>query len=190
MSKQMQDHDTGERKSLALIFLVSFTLLSLVSIWLIYQQFAQVFTRGGQCTVLAVQTRNDTIDLDNPSGGAQQFSITFTVSLLTPDGQHMRVPGYYTSTNYLASDQATINAIRRAYPVGKTAACGYTYLDPSGIKAIFEPAIPLEGFLFPGFFLLVSLIIIVICIRSMHQGSTRQPLLPEEHTEAQTPTIV
>lgn len=172
MSKQIQDHDTGERKSLALIFLVSFALLSLVSLWLIYQQFAQVFTRSGECTVLAVQTRNDTIDLDNPSGGAQQFSITFTVSLLTPDGQRMRVPGYYTSANYLASDQATINAIRHAYPVGKTVACGYTYLDPSGIKAIFQPAVPLEGFLFPGFFLLVSLIIVVICILSMRRGSS------------------
>lgn len=185
MSKQMQDHDTGERKSLALIFLVSFTILSLVSLWLIYQQFAQVFTRGGQCTVLAVQTRNDTIDLDNPSGGAQQFSITFTISLLTPDGQRMRVPGYYTSTNYLASDQATINAIRRTYSVGKTAACGYTYLDPSGIKAIFQPSIPLEGFFFPGFFLLVSLVIVVICIRSMRRGPTRQPPLAGDHTEAQ-----
>jgi len=178
MAKQMQNHDTGERKSLALIFLVSFIILGFLSIWLIYQQFAQVFTRSGQCTVLAVQTRNDTIDLDNPSGGAQQFSITFTVSLLTPDGQHLRVPGYYTSTNYLASDQATINAIRRTYPVGKTAVCGYTYLDPSGIKAIFEPSIPLEGFFFPGFFLLVSLVIVVICIRSMRQGAVRQPSLP------------
>ena|SRR5579883_165939 len=171
MSKQIQDHDTGERKSLALIFLVSFALLSLLSLWLIYQQFAQVFTRSGECTVLAVQTRNDAIDLDNPSGGAQQFSITFTVSLLTPDGQRLRVPGYYTSANYLASDQATINAIRHAYPVGRTATCGYTYLDPSGIKAIFQPAVPLEGFLFPGFFLLVSLIIVVICIRSLRRRS-------------------
>ena len=63
MIKQIQDHDTGERTSLALIFLVSFTILSLVSLWLIYQQFAQVFTRNGQCRVLAVQTRDDTIDL-------------------------------------------------------------------------------------------------------------------------------
>ena len=187
MAKQIQDHDTGERKSLALIFLVSFIILSLVAIWLIYQQFAQVFTRNGQCVVLAVQTRNDTIDLDNPSGGAQQFSITFTVSLLTPDGQHLRVPGYYTSTNYLASDQATINTIRHTYPVGKTATCGYTYLDPSGIKAIFAPSIPLEGFFFPGFFLLVSLVIVVICIRSMRRESTRQPGLPEEHTEVKLP---
>lgn len=180
MSKQIQDHDVGERKSLALIFLVSFILLSLVSLWLIYQQFAQIFTRSGQCTVLAVQTRTDTIDMANPAGGAQQFSITFTISLLTPDGQRMRVPGYYTSANYLASDQGAINTIRHTYPVGKTVACGYTYLDPSGVKAIFQPAIPLEGFFFPGFFLLVSLVIVVICTRSMRRGPARLPPSEED----------
>lgn len=171
MARQIQDHDTGERTSLALIFLVSFTVLSLVSLWLIYQQFAQVFTRGGRCTVLAVQTRRDTVDLDNPAGGAQQYAITFTVLLQTPDGQRLRVPGYYTSTNYLASDQATINSIGRKYPEGSTATCGYTYLDPSGIKAIFEPSLPLEGFFFPGFFLLASLIIVGLCIRAMCPGA-------------------
>ncbi|HEY1352975.1 MAG TPA: hypothetical protein VGF67_25450 [Ktedonobacteraceae bacterium] len=170
----MQDHDSSERMSLALIFLISFTALSLVALWLIYQQFAQVFTRGGQCRVLAVQTRSDTIDLDNPAGGAQQYAITFTISLLTPAGERLRVPGYYTSANYLASDQATLNAIERRYPVGKAASCGYTYLDPSGIKAIFEPSLPLEGFFFPGFFLLVSLIIVILCLRAMRRGASAQ----------------
>jgi hypothetical protein len=171
MAKQIQDHDSGERTSLALIFLVSFAALSLLSLWLIFQQFAQVFTRSGQCTVLAVQMRSDTIDLDNPAGGAQQYTITFTVSLLTPDGQRLHVPGYYTSPNYLASDQATISALQRRYPVGKAATCGYTYLDPSGIKAIFAPSLLLEGFVFPGFFLLVSLVIVVLCIRAMRRGA-------------------
>jgi hypothetical protein len=170
----MQDHDSSERMSLALIFLISFTALSLVALWLIYQQFAQVFTRGGQCRVLAVQTRSDTIDLDNPAGGAQQYAITFTISLLTPTGERLRVPGYYTSANYLASDQATLKAIERRYPVGRAASCGYTYLDPSGIKAIFEPSLPLEGFFFPGFFLLVSLIIVILCLRAMRRGASAQ----------------
>jgi hypothetical protein len=176
MATQIQDHDSGERTSLALIFLVSFMALSLLSFWLIFQQFAQVFTRIGQCTVLAVQTRSDAIDLDNPASSAQQYTITFTVLLLTPDGQRLRVPGYYTSPNYLASDQATSNALQRSYPVGKTATCGYTYLDPSGIKAIFAPSLSLEGFVFPGFFLLVSLVIVVLCMRAMRRGTPGLPL--------------
>lgn len=169
MATQIDNHDRGERTSLTLIFLLSFTALSLLALWLIFQQFAQVFTRSGQCRVLAVQTRSDNIDLDNPASNAQQYTITFTVSLQTPDGQRLRVPGYYTSPNYLASDQATIKILQHAYQVGSTAACGYTYLDPSGIKAIFAPALPLEGFLFPGFFLLVSLVIIVLCIRALRR---------------------
>lgn len=175
MVKKIQDHDTGERNALVLIFLVSFAALGLLSLWLIYQQCAQVFTRNGQCTVLAVQTRQDTIDLDNPAGGAQQFAITFTVSLLTPDGQRLRVPGYYTSINYLASDQATITAIQRRYPVGRATTCGYTYLDPSGVRAIFAPALPLEGLFFPGFFLLASLVIVVLCLRAMRPGASPSP---------------
>jgi len=184
MAKQIQNHDSAERTSLALIFLLSFTALSLLSLWLIFQQFAQVFTRSGRCTVLAVQTRNDSIDLDNPAGGAQQYTITFTVSLLTPDGQRLRVPGYYTSPNYLASDQATIKALQHTYQVGRAATCGYTYLDPSGIKAIFAPSLPLEGFLFPGFFLLVSLVIIVLCIRAVRRGPpAAEPLWHKEPAE-------
>jgi hypothetical protein len=174
MTQHIQKRATSERNSLALIFLVTFGVLTLVSIWLIYQQFAQVFTRGGQCTVLAIHTRQDAVDTDNPTDGPKQYSITFTVSLLTADGQRLQVPGYYTSTNYDASDQQTINAIEKTYAIGKTAACGYTYLDPSGIKALFQPAIPLEGFLFPGFFLVISLVISFICIRTM-----RRPLAPE-----------
>ena len=186
MGKKIWDRSRSERNSLALVFLISFVLLSLVSLWLIYQQFAQVFTRQGECTVLAIQTRTDSIDEDNPTDGAQQYSITFTVSLLTPDGQRLRVPGYYTSANYDASDQATIKQIERAHPVGSTAPCGYTYLDPSGVKAIFQPAIPLEGFFFPGFFLVVSLIISGVCVRTLRRGPVSEPPLPDEIAEAET----
>jgi hypothetical protein len=184
MAKQLRNRATSERNSLALIFLVTFGVLTVVSIWLIYQQFAQVFTRGGQCTVLAIQTRQDSVDEDNPTDGPKQYSITFTVALLTPDGQHLRVPGYYTSANYDASDQNTINGIEKTYAVGRTEACGYTYLDPSGIKAIFQPAIPLEGFLFPGFFLVVSLVLSIICIRTLRRPPAPEVPFPDELAEA------
>ena len=184
MAQQLRKHASGERNSLALIFLVSFAVLSLVSIWLIYQQFAQVFTRNGQCTVLAIQTRQDAVDEENPTDGPQQYSITFTVSLLTAEGQHLQVPGYYTSSNFDASDQQTINSLKKTYAVGKTATCGYTYLDPSGIKAIFQPAIPLEGFFFPGFFLVVSLVILVICIVTLRRPPPPEVPFPDELAEA------
>jgi hypothetical protein len=180
MAKRLQSRTTSERNSLALIFLVTFGVLTLLSIWLIYQQFAQVFTRAGQCTVLAIHTRQDPVDTDNPTDGPKQYSINFTVSLLTADGQRLQVPGYYTSTNYDASDQATIKQIEQTYAIGKTEACGYTYLDPSGIKALFQPAIPLEGFLFPGFFLVVSLVISIICIRTMRRAPVPEVPFPDE----------
>lgn len=183
MAQQLRKRAIGERNSFALIFLVSFGVLSLVSIWLIYQQFAQVFTRNGQCTVLAIQTRQDPMDEENPTDGPKQYSITFTVSLLTAEGQHMRVPGYYTSSNYDASDQQTINTIKKTYAVGKTATCGYTYFDPSGIQAIFQPAIPLEGFLFPGFFLVVSLVIVIICIVTLRRPPPPEVPFPDELAE-------
>ncbi len=185
MTQHIQDQNTSERNSLALVFLVTFAILALVSTWLIYQEFAQVFTRAGQCTVLSIQTRQDSIDTDDPTDGAQQYSLTFTVSLLTPDGQRLRVPGYYTSTNYDASAQNTINSIEKSYPVGSTAACGYTYLDPSGIKAIFQPAIPLEGFFFPAFFLAVSLTISVICLVNLRKGPAPEISLPDELAETE-----
>jgi len=180
---QTQKQTRGEYKSLALVFLVTFTILSLVSIWLIYQQFAQVFTRQGQCTVLAIQTRQDSIDMDNPTAGAQQYSITFTVSLLTPEGQRLRVPGYYTSANFDASEVGTIKQLQHTYAVGSTSVCGYTYLDPSGIKAIFQPAIPLEGFLFPGFFLLISLVFGTICIVMLRRGPAPEPPFPGDEAD-------
>ena len=184
MTKELQKRATGERNSLALIFLVTFGVLSIVSLWLIYQQFAQVFTRTGQCTVLAIQTRQDSVDQDNPTDGPKQYSITFTVSLLTADGQRLHVPGYYTSTNFDASEQNTIKQLEKTYAVGNTLTCGYTYLDPSGIKAIFQPAIPLEGFLFPSFFLVISLVISLICIVTMRRPPAPEVPFPDELTEA------
>lgn len=189
MTQTMQQRTNSEHKSWALIFLVSFVILGLVSVWLIYQQFAQVFTRQGQCTVLAIQTRQDPIDLDNPTTGAAQYSITFTVSLLTPEGQHLRVPGYYTSTNFDASTQSDIKNLEKTYAVGSTSVCGYTYLDPSGIKAIFQPTIPAEGFYFPGFFLLVSLVISIICVVMMRRGPAPEPPLPAETDEVESEEI-
>jgi hypothetical protein len=183
MAKQLRSRATGERNAFALVFLVTFGILTLVSIWLIYQQFAQVFTRTGQCTVLAIHTRQDSVDMDNPTDGPKQYSISFTVSLLTAEGQRLQVPGYYTSTNYDASDQDTIKQIEQTYAVGKTEACGYTYLDPSGIKALFQPAIPLEGFFFPGFFLVVSLVISFICIRTMRRAPAPEVPFPDEALE-------
>lgn len=184
MATKLRSRAASELNSLALIFLVTFGVLTLISVWLIYQQFAQVFTRGGQCTVLAIQTRQDAVDTDNPTDGPKQYSISFTVELATADGQHLRVPGYYTSTNYDASEQKTIDQLKRSYAVGKTESCGYTYLDPSGVKAIFQPAIPLEGFLFPGFFLVVSLVLCVICIRVLRRGPPPEVPFPGELAEA------
>lgn len=180
MTTQTQKWKNSEYRSLALLFLITFTILGLVSVWLIYQQFAQVQLKGGQCTVLAIQSHQDPVDTDNPTNGAAQYAITFTVSLLTADGKRLTVPGYYTSTNYDASDQATIERLKHSYAVGSTANCSYTYLDPSGIKAIFQPAIPLEGFLFPTFFLLISLIFGTICLVMLRRGPAPEPPLSDE----------
>ena len=185
MAKQLRSRATSERNSLALIFLVTFGVLTLLSTWLIYQQFAQVFTRSGQCVVLAIQTRQDSVDTDNPTDGAKQYSISFTVELLTADGQRLRVPGYYTSTNFDASEQNTINQLEKTYAVGRTVTCGYTYLDPSGVKAIFQPAIPLEGFLFPGFFLVISLVLTIICIVALRRPPTPEVPFPSELVETE-----
>src|SRR6185312_15657850 len=111
MAQTTQKRTKSEHTAWALIFLISFVILGLVSIWFIYQEFTQVLTKQGQCTVLDIQTRQDSIDLDNPTTGATQYSITFTVSLLTSDGQHLRVPGYYTSTNFDASQQSDVKKL-------------------------------------------------------------------------------
>lgn len=180
MTMQISKKSAGERNAFVLIFLVTFSALTLLFAWLIYGQFAQVFTRTGQCTVLSTQTHRDSVDTDNPTDGAAQYFITFEVSLLTPDGQRLQVPGYYKSANFDASTQSAITTLLKRYPVGNTSICGYTYLDPSGIKAFFEPEASLEGFLFPSFFLLISLVLTVICIVALRRGPVPEPPLPGE----------
>jgi hypothetical protein len=174
MVKQIQKRDASGRNSLVLVFLVTFGILSIIFSWFIYEQFALVYTRPGQCTVLSSQLHQEAVDEDDPTDTASQYFITFQISLLTPEGQHLTVPGYYSSTNYDVSDQNSANAILKRYAVGSTASCGYTYLDPSGVKAIFSPSVALEGFLFPAFFLTISLVIVAICIVTL-----RRPLPPE-----------
>jgi hypothetical protein len=170
MTTSIQKKHTSERNAFVLVFLVSFSVLTLIFAWLIYGQFAQVFTRTGTCTVLSAQTSQDPVDLDNPTTGGAQYAVTFKVSLLTPEGQRLQVPGYYRSSNFNASDQNSIGAILKSYPVGSTAACGYTYLDPSGIKALFAPSTPLEGFLFPLAFFGGFLFLTIICIVALRRG--------------------
>ena len=180
MATSIQKKRGSERNAFVLVFLVTFSVLSLLFAWLIYGQFAQVFTREGNCTVLSAQTSQDSIDLDNPTTGGAQYFVTFKVALLTPEGQRLQVPGYYQSANFDASEKNTITTILKSYPVGSTTTCGYTYLDPSGIKAIFSPMIPLEGFLFPAFFLLISLVITVICIVALRKGPAPEIPFPDE----------
>lgn len=180
MTVQMPRKSASERSAFVLIFLVTFSALTLLFAWLVYGQFAQVFTRTGQCTVLSAQTHRDAIDLDNPTDGAAQYSVAFQVALLTPDGQRLRVPGYYKSSNFDASTQNAVQAILKRYPVGSTTACGYTYLDPSGMKALFEPEVALEGFLFPSFFLLFSLVLTIICIVALRRGPAPEVPFPDE----------
>lgn len=180
MTTSLSKKEGSERKAFVLVFLVTFSVLSVLFAWLIYGQFAQVFTREGNCTVLSAQTHQDSVDLDNPKSDAAQYFVTFKVALLTPDGQRLQVPGYYRSANFDASEKKTITTILKRYSVGSTATCGYTYLDPSGIKAIFSPAIPLEGFLFPTFFLLLSLAITAICVVALRKGPAPEVPFSEE----------
>ena len=173
----------SERNAFILVFLITFSVLSLFFAWLIYGQFAQVFTREGRCTVLSASTGQDPVDLDNPTTGGAQYSVTFKVLLQTADGELLRVPGYYHSSNFNVSDAHSIALILQSYPVGSTISCGYTYLDPSGTKAIFAPATPLEGFLFPACFLAVFLALIIICLVALRRGPPPDVPFPDELSE-------
>ncbi|MGH2508064.1 MAG: hypothetical protein ACRDHZ_11770 [Ktedonobacteraceae bacterium] len=175
--------NTRERNAFLMVFLISFSALTLLFAWLIYGQFAQVFTKAGTCTVLSAQTTQDPVDLDNPTTGGAQYAIIFKVSLLTPDGQRFQVPGYYRSANFDASDPNSIGVILKSYPVGSTTACGYTYLDPSGIKALFAPSTPLEGFLFPLAFFVGFLVLTIICIVALRRGPPPEVPFPDELNE-------
>lgn len=174
----------SERNAFVLVFLITFSVLSLFFVWLIYGQFAQVFTREGKCTVLSANTGQDPVDLDNPTTGGAQYSVTFRVLLQTADGQKLQVPGYYHSSNFDASDAHSIAIILQSYPVGSTTDCGYTYLDPSGTKAIFAPATPLEGFIFPSCFLAVFLTLTIICAVALRRGPPPEVPLPDEVRES------
>ncbi|MEO9029265.1 MAG: hypothetical protein ABI413_10650 [Ktedonobacteraceae bacterium] len=183
MTTSIQKKRTSERNAFVLVFLASFSVLTLIFGWLIYGQFAQVFTKAGTCTVLSAHTNQDSVDLDNPTTGGAQYFVTFKVSLLTADGQRLQVPGYYRSSNFDASDQNSIGVILANYPVGSTNACGYTYLDPSGIKAIFAPSTPLEGFLFPSAFFVGFLFLTIICIVALRRGPPPEVPFADELTE-------
>ena len=183
MTTSLKKKSISERNAFILVFLITFSALTLFFAWLIYGQFAQVFTREGKCTVLSSQTSQDAVDLDNPTTGGAQYSVTFKVSLLTADGQRLRVPGYYRSSNFDASDPKSIAVILQNYPVGSTTACGYTYLDPSGIKAIFAPSTPLEGFLFPAALCTGFLVLTIICLVALRRGPPPEVPFPDELTE-------
>lgn len=183
MSTSIRKNNTRERNAFLLVFLVSFSILTLVFAWLIYGQFAQVFTRTGTCTILSAHTTQDPVDLDNPTTGGAQYAVIFKVSLLTADGQRLQVPGYYRSANFDASDPNSIGVILKSYPVGSTTTCGYTYLDPSGIKALFAPSTPLEGFLFPTVLFAAFLFLTILCLVSLRRGAPPEVPFPDELTE-------
>ncbi len=176
----------SERNAFILVFLISFSLLTLFFAWLVYGQFAQVFTREGKCTVVSAHTAQDPVDLDNPTTGGALYSVSFKVSLLTADGQRLQVPGYYRSSNFNASDAHSIALIMQSYPVGHTTACGYTFLDPSGIKAIFAPSTPLEGFLFPAALCGVFLVLTIICFVALRRGTPPEVPFPDELEESKS----
>lgn len=169
MATQIQERSISEGRPLALIFLVTFGLLSLLFIWLLYGQVAQVATRNGFCTVLSSQITSTNI---NDAGGETDgtvYYVSFQVLLQTTDGQSLRVPGYYGSSDYNFGDQTSAQHAQKQYAVGSTQQCSYTYLDPSNIKALFSPIVPLESIIFISALLLASLVLSGICIFSMRK---------------------
>jgi hypothetical protein len=180
MTKHVQADDASNHKPLALVFLVTFAAIGLASIWLMYAQFAQLYTKTGQCTILSAQTTQETVNTDDPTDDNALYSVTFKVSLLTAAGQHLRVDGYYSSANYTTSDPNGPKTLTSQYPVGRTVACGYTYLPFSSVQAIFAPSIPLEGFLFPGFFFLLSLVFFIICLVFLRRPPAQPLPFPDE----------
>jgi hypothetical protein len=186
MAKQTQGHDASEGRPLALIFLVTFGVLSLVFSGLLYLQVAQVLTRNGRCTILSSRM---TVANINDAGGqtdGKVYYVSFTTLLQTTDGRHLRVPGYYGSSNYNFGDKASAQNILKQYAVGRTVGCSYTYLDPSGIKALFSPALPTEGIFFISALLLASLVLTTICIVFMR----KRPSALAEFAELEEDEIV
>lgn len=180
MTAQNQEHDAGERRSLALILLLTFGILTLIFVWLLYNQVAQVLTRDGRCTVLTAQLTPANINNGGGQTDGTVYYVSFTVELTTAEGQHLRVPGYYGSSNHNFGDQASAQNILQQYAVGSSANCSYTYLDPSGVQALFSPIVPVEGFFFVSALLLIFLALSIICIVSLRRASAPVALaIPE-----------
>lgn len=164
MAKQTQTQYTTEGRPLALIFLVTFGVLSLLLAGLLYGQIAQSATRSGSCTVLSSQlTPTDINDGGGETDGTVYY-LSFQVVLQTADNQSLHVRGYYGSSDYNFGDKVTAQNTQKQYAVGSTQDCSYTYLDPSGIKALFSPVLPVEGIVFISALLLFALTVSGISI--------------------------
>lgn len=171
-TKQTQTQDAAEGHALALLFLVTFGLLSLLLVGLLYGQVAQVVTRAGRCTVLSSQiTATDINDVGGETDGTVYY-LGFQVLLQMADGQHVRVAGYYGSLDYNFGDKASAQNAQRQYAVGSTQNCDYTYLATSSVKALFAPVAPMEGIVFISVLLLISLVLTGICIYYIRKPPT------------------
>ncbi|HET8842859.1 MAG TPA: hypothetical protein VFN35_15450 [Ktedonobacteraceae bacterium] len=181
MTAKIQEHDAGERRSLALLLLITFGILTLIFVWLLYSQVAQVLTREGRCTVLSAQLTPANINNGAGQTDGTVYYVNFTVDLTTADGQHLRVPGYYGSSNHNFGDQASAENVLHQYAVGSSANCSYTYLDASGTQVLFSPIVPVEGFFFVSALLLIFLVLSVICFRALrHPRAVLPPELAEQ----------
>ncbi len=180
MTTYTPEHDAGERRSFALIFLISFALLSLVCIGLLFVQLAQVLTRTGTCTILSSKLTPTAVNDGSGQNDGTLYYVSFIVSLQTPDGQYMLVPGYYSSSNYNFGDKASAQSVLTQYPPKSVQACSYTYLDPSGTKVLFAPVIPLEGILFASALLIIALVLTSICIVALRRQYARRSLAMNE----------
>jgi hypothetical protein len=162
MAKEKDITYTTEGRPLALIFLITFSALSLLLIGLLYGQIAQVLTRNGSCTVLSSQITSADIDSVGGETDGTVYYLSFRVALQTATGQQMQVAGYYGSSDYDFGDQASAQRAQKQYVTGSTYNCSYTYLDLSGTSAFFSPILPTEGIYFISALLLTSLVLVVI----------------------------
>lgn len=184
MAKQTHANYTTEGRPLALIFLVTFSVLSLILIGLLYEQIAQVITRNGECTVLSSQLTPADIQSVGGETDGTVYYLNFQVLLKTAGGQQIRVTSYYGSANYNFGDKIGAQDAQKQYAVGSTQNCSYTYLDPSGTRAFFSPILPAEGIYFVSALLLASLVLTGISLFFMRKRPA--PLMeldPDELTE-------
>jgi hypothetical protein len=178
MATQTSERYTTEGRPLALIFLITFGLLSLLLVGLLYEQVAQVLTRGGRCTVLSAQLTSADINSVGGETDGTVYYLGFQVLLHTADGQTTHVTGYYGSANYNFGDKASAQKAQKQYAVGSTQDCSYTYLDPTGTKAFFSPILPTEGIYFVSALLLASLVLTGISIFFMRKRLAPSLALP------------